>query len=451
GWLALVHTTANTEWSSLPISGLFVEMLRRMTALSQGVATAQESGQLAPIETADGFGRLGAPPVSARPIDAAGFAAAVVEPHHPPGFYGTEAARRALNLSDRLLKGPGTPPGTPLRPLTSAAVGVPLDSYERGAEQPLQAWLLAAALLLLATDALIALRLRGLIGRRWRPAAARTATRAAAVGALLLLPTLLLPATALAQTLERQGGMDPTVVEGTLETRLAYIATGVGEADRTTHAGLAGLSLILNRRTAIDAADPVGLDPARDELLFYPLIFWTIDPAHPPLAARAIEQLNRYMRTGGTLFVDTRDHGRIAPGSFGSGTAIGPGALRLRQIAPGLKIPSLVPVDPDHVLTKAFYLLQEFPGRVAGGSLWVERTAETNMDGVASFILAANDHVGAWAITETRQPMFPVIPGNDRQREFAYRFGVNLVMYALTGNYKADQVHVPAILERLGQ
>jgi hypothetical protein len=25
------------------------------------------------------------------------------------------------------------------------------------------------------------------------------------------------------------------------------------------------------------------------------------------------------------------------------------------------------------------------------------------------------------------------------------------VMYTLTGNYKADQVHVPALLERLGQ
>jgi len=47
--------------------------------------------------------------------------------------------------------------------------------------------------------------------------------------------------------------------------------------------------------------------------------------------------------------------------------------------------------------------------------------------------------------------MFPVVPGGERQREMAYRFGVNVVMYVLTGNYKSDQVHVPAILERLGQ
>jgi hypothetical protein len=47
--------------------------------------------------------------------------------------------------------------------------------------------------------------------------------------------------------------------------------------------------------------------------------------------------------------------------------------------------------------------------------------------------------------------MFPVIGGDPRQREMALRGGVNLVIYTLTGNYKADQVHVPALLERLGQ
>ena len=41
--------------------------------------------------------------------------------------------------------------------------------------------------------------------------------------------------------------------------------------------------------------------------------------------------------------------------------------------------------------------------------------------------------------------------GGEVQREMAFRAGVNLVMYALTGNYKADQVHIPALLERLGQ
>ena len=57
----------------------------------------------------------------------------------------------------------------------------------------------------------------------------------------------------------------------------------------------------------------------------------------------------------------------------------------------------------------------------------------------------------AWAVDTTGRPLYAVVPGGERQRELAYRVGVNLVMYALTGNYKADQVHIPFILERLGQ
>ena len=66
-------------------------------------------------------------------------------------------------------------------------------------------------------------------------------------------------------------------------------------------------------------------------------------------------------------------------------------------------------------------------------------------------IIGANDWAGAWAVDSLGRPMAAVVPGGERQREMAYRFGVNWVMYALTGNYKTDQVHVPAIIDRLGQ
>ena len=131
-----------------------------------------------------------------------------------------------------------------------------------------------------------------------------------------------------------------------------------------------------------------------------------------------------------------------------------PGAgsgARLRRSAHRLSVPPLVPVPPDHVLTKAFYLMQEFPGRWAGGTIWVEQPDSRVNDGVSAVIVGSNDWAGAWAIDAAGRPMNAIVPGGELQREMAYRFGVNLVMYALTGNYKADQVHVPAILERLGQ
>jgi len=109
-----------------------------------------------------------------------------------------------------------------------------------------------------------------------------------------------------------------------------------------------------------------------------------------------------------------------------------------------------MPVPDDHVLTKAFYLLQDFPGRYSGGPVWVERNPGGDKDGVTSFVIGGNDWAAAWAVDSQGRPMAPTQPNTPRQREFAYRFGVNLLMYTLTGNYKADQVHIPALLERLG-
>jgi hypothetical protein len=114
-------------------------------------------------------------------------------------------------------------------------------------------------------------------------------------------------------------------------------------------------------------------------------------------------------------------------------------------------VPPLVPIPPDHVLTKSFYLLHEFPGRWNAGTLWLEPVEGRVNDGVSGIIVGGNDWAGAWAIDAQGRPAYAVVPGGEPQREMAMRFGVNLVMYVLTGNYKSDQVHVPAILERLGQ
>ncbi len=114
----------------------------------------------------------------------------------------------------------------------------------------------------------------------------------------------------------------------------------------------------------------------------------------------------------------------------------------------------------NHVLTKAFYLLQNFPGRWAGGKVWVQALPPSDPDrpepvrggdGVSPVIIGGNDWAAAWAVDSNSEPLVDCVPGGDRQREMAIRFGINVVMYALTGNYKTDQVHVPALLERLGK
>ena len=237
--------------------------------------------------------------------------------------------------------------------------------------------------------------------------------------------------------------LDRFAIDVTSSTRLAYIITGDAKLDETSRAGMVGLGLVLKTRTSVVPGDPVGLDIERDELAFFPLLYWPITSTQQPLSDQAKVRINGYMRNGGTILFDTRDQ------QFATG--VGEGAQKLRALVDGLDIPALIPVPDSHVLTKAFYLLQDFPGRWDGGTLWVEQPDERVNDGVSSVIVGSNDYAAAWAVDGRGRPLFPMIPGGNRQREMAFRFGVNLVMYALTGNYKADQVHVDAILERLGQ
>jgi hypothetical protein len=247
-------------------------------------------------------------------------------------------------------------------------------------------------------------------------------------------------------------------LQAVLQTRFAYVRTGDTDTDNVSQAGLDGLSIFMAQRTALETAEPIGVDISRDELAFFPLLYWPILPNAQRPDAATLARIDSYMKQGGTVIFDTRD-------SFSADgvrpNLVSPATAAMREILAGLDIPELEPVPRDHVLTKSFYLLRDFPGRFGGGTLWVEalpaateeqesRPARAG-DGVSQILITSNDLAGAWAVGRDGQPLLPLTPGEPRQREFAFRVGVNIVMYVLTGNYKADQVHVPALLERLGQ
>ena len=399
GRIVLFHVTANADWSNLPLSGLFPDMLRRLVALSAGVSAAPDATALSPAETLDGFGVLGPPPPAASGLAGTAFATTVVSPQHPPGLYGPEAGRRALNLSNGMGKLVAAEP-------VSGAGQLVLNGGVR--ERAIGPWLVAAGLAILALDLLIGLRLRGLL----RPALA---------SALLL---------GVASTAHAQLPSPPW--RAALDTRLAYLQSGDPAIDATSRAGLTGLSAYVNSRTAAHLGDPSGVQPGTDDLSFYPLIYWPVTQGQA-LSAQAVTALNNYMRDGGIIVIDSR-------GDAGS----------LKTAASGLAIPPLTPLTTEHVLARAFYLLSEYPGRTGGDTVWVQRQGDRSNDDVSPVVIGANDWASAWAVDQSGRNTVEV-DGGPRQRTLAYRFGVNLVMYALTGNYKGDQVHVPHILERLGQ
>lgn len=399
GRVVLFHVTANADWSNLPLSGLFPDMLRRLVALSAGVSPAPEAAPLSPAETLDGFGVLGTPPPSATGLAGTAWSSALVSPQHPPGLYGPQSSRRALNLSNGM--GP-----LQLAPPVPGAAQMALSG--RALEHPAGPWLVAAGLALLAFDLLIALRLRGLL----RPAMAAALLAVVAGQAAAQTPS--------------------PPWRAALDTRLAYVMSGDAATDATARAGLLGLSVYANARTAVHLGEPSGVQPGTDDLSFYPLLYWPVQPGQT-LSAPAVAALNGYMRDGGIIVIDSRGD-----------------AAALRVAASGLAIPPLTPLTTEHVLSRAFYLLSAYPGRIEGDTVWVQRQGDRSNDDVSPVVIGANDWAAAWAVNDSGQNTVPM-DGGPRQRTLAYRFGVNLVMYALTGNYKGDQVHVPHILERLGQ
>ncbi|MEZ5873160.1 MAG: DUF4159 domain-containing protein [Nitratireductor sp.] len=449
GWIVLFHTGSEASWSNLPISGTFVEMLRRVVNQSRSnpLAAADASTTLPPLRLLNGSGELGAPGPEAKPLVLEEGKTASVSFDNPPGFYGTEDGFAALNLF-RV--------GDTLKPLdrslfSPAAV---TSNYAADAAMDIKPWLLMAAALLLALDCLAVLWIAGLVRMRMptRPISTAALFFAIIAGGAIL-PATPVHAQQNGSTLEGKPVED---FSATLATRIAYVVTGDAALDDVSRAGLTGLTRFLASRTALEDSEPAAIEISTDELSFYPLIYWPISLDAPIPDAATMARVDAFMKQGGSILFDTRDQiGGVMGGTSGS-----PEALRLQAILSSLDIPPLQPVPPDHVLTKSFYLLSSFPGRYAGGELWVESLPAQNEqgerpvragDGVSSIMITSNDMAAAWAVDTNDQPLFQTIPPDPAQREYAFRVGVNIMMYVLTGNYKADQVHIPALLERLGQ
>lgn len=445
GRIVLFHVSAEASWSDLPISGHFVDMLRRIVQLSKaGGASASANAPataLPPFRLLTAEGAMSAEIGTARPLEMRAGQPPRTGFDNPPGLYGTEDGFVALNL---------LPAGATLRPLDTSAAGVSTTNEALIGEtaKSLRPALFIAAFMMLIADSLIVLFMNGAFARLPKARSATVATLLLALGAFAAMS----PTDARAD--DPKPG-DEQIFERLDTTHLAYVRTGEDDVDRISEQGLQGLSEFLTWRTTLEPGQPVGLDISKDELSFYPIIYWPVSATAPMPSSAAISRIDAYMRAGGTVLFDTRD--QFSSLDIGATSANGE---RLQAILANIDIPPLEPVPEDHVLTRSFYLLTNFPGRYNGSPLWVESrqgAAKTTSglsssgDGVTPIMITGNDFAGAWAVDAQGAPVLPTVPPDEMQREHAFRSGVNIMMYMLTGNYKADQVHVPALLERLGQ
>ncbi|MDR3520846.1 MAG: DUF4159 domain-containing protein [Acidocella sp.] len=400
GFLVSVLTTANTDWSSLALSGSYPDLLTRLVRLGHGSAS-QPAATLPAWQQLTAFGSL-APATRNASLSPAALAGITIAPAQPAGLYGTGENFTALNLGGHV----PTPQAANLPgalPLTGPPPPVSLGGD-----------LLRAALLLLLFDLALSLRLRG-----------------------LLVVLVLAAGSAHAQQ------------TAALTATLAYVKTGDQSTDKLSAEGLFALAaLVAPPRTAAQLGPPVGVVPGKDSLGLYPLLYWPILPTAAAPAAAVCTALGDYMAHGGLLIIDTQGSDEAAPGS-GAGFAPGATAALNRSIA-CLNLPPLVPLTTADPLAHSFYILKNFAGRFTGAPVLVAAPAARDSGQVTAIIIGQNDWAGAWARDTNNAPEQTPIPGGELQRIDADRFGVNLIFYALMGNYDAYQTNLPALLNQAG-
>jgi hypothetical protein len=459
GYLVLFHVTADTSWSNLPLSGLFLDMMGRLVALSTPTGAASQPSAdaaaiaLAPRATLNGFGALRSPPTHAEGLVVSAQAPSPTLAN-PPGFYGPADGTLALNL---FTDAPGFIAQTPE---TLAKHGLQTLTLAVEEAISLRPTLLGLAAFLALVDGVVALALSGaLAGVLSGTLAGTVFRRTAGTASMIFVVGVVIMGGPTQHTLAQNTSEANTelsrLIAAANSTRLAYVITGNSELDQRSREGLTGLSSVLTQRTAFEPGAPMAVDPSRDELAFYPLIYWPMPEEPIAVSDQLIARIDAYMNNGGTILFDTRDEAS----NFAS-TSISPQTANLRALLAALDIPALEPVPDDHVLTKSFYLIDSFPGRFATGPLWVEALPDNAQDldrparggdGVTPLMITGNDYASAWALSPDGRPLYATSPPDPRQREFAFRTGINIGMYVMTGNYKADQVHIPALLERLVQ
>lgn len=213
---------------------------------------------------------------------------------------------------------------------------------------------------------------------------------------------------------------------------VALLAHGQGFEQRTK--AIPTLMWEVSKRTSIDVREtPRIVDPESQDLFEEPLVVWIgTGGAAPPFTDAAIKQLRRYLRAGGMLFIDDASFDEEFDASV------------RREVARIWPDRPLERIDDDHTIYRTFFLLSESVGRLKR----IPGLEGVAFDDRSPILYGRNDLFGAFERDNLGEWALPVLPGGNVQREWAFRVGVNLVMYATCLNYKRDQVHATAILRR---
>jgi hypothetical protein len=227
--------------------------------------------------------------------------------------------------------------------------------------------------------------------------------------------------------------------EGAFDPRVLLTGTQTGPA-HSTAPGRWSWELV-NRTSAPARLQPTFVHADDPAIVDAPFLYWSGDTAVAPLTTAESYGLRKFFSLGGVMLVDD-----AAPTDLGEGgareSAFGRSARA--QIARVLPDSTPIPIGPEHVVFRSFYLVRRAEGRIEG-----PKTLDAIVrGGQAQVLFSSHDLGGALARGPTGAWELPVMPGADFQRERAIRLAVNVAMYVLCSNYKDDQVHAPFLMRR---
>ena len=411
GEIILFHVGANNDWSNLPISSLFPDMINRVLLFSKDYNPSNFKN-LNLHKEIDGFGNLVSPKkiVSMDSFDKL----KTLKPsfNNPPGQYENNQISIVLNLSTNINQNKTEK--------TNPSV---LSNYSFKNTKDLSSTILKVILSMFIIDILIIIMIKNNV------IFSKFFTKRNNLIVFILFSLTFIK-------------LDSLVAS---ETFLAYIKIEDTQINNISENGLETIRNLLITRTSINPKGVIGLDIKSDYIYSYPFIYWPLTKNLLSIKKPEIIKIKNYLNNGGILFFDiigfSRKNLNLKEKKFKE--------IRFFLNEIGANELSIIP--KGHTLTKSFYLLNKFPGKWDNRILFVENSNLQYKDGVSSIILGFNDWAKAWASDINNLPLFPVVPGGERQRELSYRFGINIAMYALTGNYKSDQIHSKSILKRLSK
>lgn len=411
GNLILVHLPANNEWSNISLSIFFPDLLNKIIQISRGINAEEVQQIFKPLKILDALGNLVEPRIDTLNLDSKIFMDSKLTRDNPPGLYKNELGFHGLNISDYLQNE---------YDYIYLPKEIIIDDFNSNSSFEIKNFLVLLCLLVFVCETLV-----NFLGRDFLKFKYFNPLKVMFLILIVFSPNIVFAN----EKLDYLG-----------QTKLAYIQTGVEEIDRINYEGLREISSYISSKTSAILGSPIGLDLEKDEIDYFPIIYISLIKNAKNLNDISLGKLQNFINSGGILLFDCK-------ASFES-LFVEDCLILFKKHYKNLDISAFKKLTSESTLSKSFYLLNSYPGR-KNEMVYIAYNNQINNDKVLSIVIGNNDWTGAWAKDANNSFLLPLFENDKEQRDLSFRFGTNIVLYSLTGNYKSDQVHIPEILKRM--